>query len=980
MSSPIATEIEHQLKVLQSSTNNEERKRSAAQLRQLQESDPQAFLAYTWEVISSPTLDVTVRFFTAAAVVEFVEQSWHNNVPKSLQQEMVDRYLQLLLTPNLSAVSVALLRKIGVLLSLMVRRCNARGDCGVLPAPMERVAKLLSETLVQTAADANSVGYMVQCLLVLHLFLKEAEKKRVGGVFTRLCTMLVPVMSRLFASSVSWDYLECYQQLLYLLKCALRVFGSGVFEANFYTYLLGFTWRLARDIAMGGQQEQVRCRQRLMEYAIKVQLNMVTAFPTQLQQLPLGFYARTVDDSGLDESLFALLTAVVESDIGAVVTEKTLCRAMLLIKAIMLVEDSNPFIATCLASLCRSTTLLKRLVERIICLMADDISEVVLSQWDVDPERYASELDREIDDETSLTSCAEELLLALTGSTSCGAQSVEFAWQFSGALLECGSVTQVTAALHAVGVCCYTMPVGQDPSFFVNFLTSKLLPLITSSSHTTSPFVLRRVVWIVGMWCESVQGDALRSQVHMTLVSLLQPSTQTVVELTALRSIENYINDPSFTPTEIPAECVHCIFLAVQRLLPQLHSPSAVKNLAGLVHVMIERSLFDVGNGEMLLNLILPALHRTVNDAQLAFSATTHSSADVRSVAIAGGPDEDSDDDVGKFDAMALSVLLECVGSCVRISTCELEERIWSLFPSVVVPCTCPGSCLAAWVEDQGWELLLLMSRMARTWWKESHDALLFCLDNITREMSARHIIVRSVYTLLLLCPEPGEYVNSMVVDHAMTELVQTQSSAVCVAYFALLAVVLLRGDAALRCQIMSASVQHLLSVESVQSVTFGIYLSLLIAWAALPLPSAMEGGVDHSASSLETLVVVVSQHPNRSSFVESIILLIDVSPSDFVTAQLVAMLERLVATQTAALVFSEEDRTMACNAMKCAAAPPSEPNGGDKALGEQERNPAEMLLELFADEELSSSYHHVVRLLTLFGFRLPGSGLHCVG
>ncbi|CBH12172.1 hypothetical protein, conserved [Trypanosoma brucei gambiense DAL972] len=958
------------LEVLRTSNNNDERKKADAQLRQMQESDPQAFLMLTWDGISSTAVDTTTRFFLASTVVQFVEQSWQHSVPKDLQVVMINRYLHLLLCSE-PLPSVTLARKVALLLGLMLKRCNARGEPGALPPPLEHAGKMIGESVVHAVNNLSPtlIGLATQYLLVLHVVLKEMEGKRVGGVFPRLCASLVPVMSSVFVSSATWDYVTCYMPLLYMMKCVLRVFGSGVFDAGFYPHLLDITWRLAHSVSVTGQPtERVERGQRLMEYAIKVQLKMLSVFPSKMDGLPPAFFISQGNGDMEDRSLLALLVAIIESPIGTVVTEKLVCRALLTFKALLTVEDSQPFVANCVIALANAPQLLSRVIDRITYFLADATGDAVLRAWDLSPEHHAAELERLIDDTEHVSSCAEELLLALTGSTHCSESSLRLTWEVANALLDRGGVEEVTAALHVIGICCYTMADGPYSASFMNFLAAKLLPIITAAATSTvgdqiypSPFVLRRVVWVVGMWCESVKGSVARSEVHRALTSLLGAPTHVVLQLCALQAIGHFILDLNFSIEDVPAECVQGTLCAIQNLLPQLSAPATIEQLAGLVQGLIARKLLHVGSGELLLDMMLPAVYRAISGAQ----RTPDGEADH-----SGGNDdgdEESDDDVS-LQGRCIGLLLECVHSCVTIAAPELEERVWSLFRAIVLPCTEPGSRLSLWADEQAWELLLSMCCAARSWLPETNDALLFCLDNMTREISSRHIVVRCVYSILLLCPEPAKHISVALVDHAMAELTQTCSSDVASAYFALLAVMLRRGEVTLRCHLLSLALHKFLSIKSVHSESFSEQLALLLAWGFLPYGDCENWEV----ILLDTVAKVLLHHPNANSFVEWIVLLFDVSPGPFVTEQLVRLLQHSLSAQHTVLLqlIGEDDRVMARKAVEGTLLPPSsmQERGADTdEVGELVRDPTEMLMELFGDTALIGASPHVIRLCRLF-------------
>ncbi|RNF09466.1 hypothetical protein TraAM80_02178 [Trypanosoma rangeli] len=931
------------LGILRTSTDNEERRKAALQLRQVQEDTPADFLRITWEGIASPALAPEERFFLASTMLEFVEQSWRNALPKDVQLDLIDRYAQLLLSEPLPSLSLA--RKVATVLCIMVMRSGAKAMPGALPAPTDRVARLLCDACVRAASGATvtSMGFLTQCLLTLHIFLKEAQRKRLNNMFGKLCTLLVPAMSNLFASSASWDHVEFYLPLLYLMKGALRVFGVGVFEPSFYPYLLTITWNLTRGVIASGQQQNhhqlLLCRQRLLEYALKVQLKAVGTFPARLSELsPEFFLARGGTLEGT-ASLFRLLVSVIETPLGFVASKKMLFRSMALFTALMMEEDSVEFTKGQLIAFADSP-LLHCLMEHVTMLLADDVRASMLQEWETEPERFVLEFDTPVvDDDESVTGAAEELLLALTGSTNCAARSLAVEWQIVNAFLASDDLARVTAALHAIGICYHTMSVGQDPTGYLAFLTGKLLPLICGADAApTSSFVLRRVVWMTGMWCDSVQDTSVRREVHAAFGSLLVSSTSTVVLLTLLRSIGNFITDANFSREELTPDYVQNVLLTIQRLLPQLRTPSSVRVLAELMCGLVSCGVLNAGNGERLLDVVLPAVYRFIGEADATVKANEH-------------------DDDSELDAGSLGVLLQCTAACTQLSSPEMEYQVWSLFPNVVLPCTMPEGKLTLWVEDNAWEMLLEMSHNVHAWSSVTRDALAWCLQNMKREAAVLSLVVRCAYCLLLLCPHPVELVDAEMVDRALELLTQSQCTELLTASFAMLGVMARRGNLALRCHLLDFAVQRLLSTESVQAEFYGVQLTLLLVWCLPPYGES---------AGLDFLLQAIGRHPNATSFVERLVLLLDVSPCMLATEQLKGLLHLLL-TERPQPLMDARDVAMVQRALEVASTQVQQDNWDDHML-ETQRDPADMLLELFGDQGVANGSPHILRLFTLFG------------
>ncbi|RNF27272.1 uncharacterized protein Tco025E_00463 [Trypanosoma conorhini] len=937
------------LGILRTSTDNEARRKAASQLRQVQEETPVEFLRFTWEGIASSALTPDERFFLASTVLEFVEQSWRNAVPKDVQLDLIDGYAQLLLREPLPSLFLA--RKVATVLCVMVLRSAVKAMPGALPGPTERVARLLSDACVRAASGVTvaSMGFLTQCLLTLHVFLKEAQRKRIGNMFGRLCTLFVPVMSNLFASSASWEHVEFYLPLLFLMKGALRVFGVGVFEPSFYPYLLTITWDLTRGVTLPGQQQQqhhqlLQCRQRLLEYALKAQLKAVATFPARLSELPPEFFLAHGGALEGTDSLFRLLVSVVETPLGFVASEKMLVRSMALFTALLLEEDSVEFVKEQLIAFADSP-LLHRLLERVTMLLADDVRASMLQEWESEPERFVLELDTTVvEDEGSATCAAEELLLALTGSTNCATRSLAAEWQIVNAFLAGDDLARVTAALHAIGLCYHTMSVGQDPAGYLAFLTGKLIPLIRgadAAAAPASPFVLRRVVWMTGMWCESVQETSVRREVHAALGSLLVSSTSTVVLLTLLRSIGNFVDDSNFRRAELTPDYVQDVLLTIQRLLPQLRTPSSVRVLAELMYGLVSRGVLNPDNGARLLDVVLPAVYRFIGEADVAMKAN-------ESV------------DGAEVDAGSLGVLLQCTAACTQLASPEMERHVWSLFPNVVFPCTVPEGKLTPWVEDNAWELLLEMSQSVHAWNPITSDALAWCFENVKRDMAVLSLVVRCTYCLLLLCPHPAELVDAALVDRALELLTQTQCTELLTASFALLGVMVRRGTLALRCHLVDFAVRRLLSAESVQAESDNVHVALLLAWC---LPPCGESAV------LDSLLLNVGRHPNAASFAERLVLLLDVSPSTLVINQLEGLLHLLLTEQLQPLLGTKDVAMVQC--ALAGASTPAQEEDWDDHMSEARREPTEMLLELFGDQGVANGSPHLLRLLTLFGMHV---------
>lgn len=735
---------------LRSSTDNEARHEASRRLRQLQEETPGEFLNFVLGSISGADRSQEDRFFLGSVLQSFVEESWRSWKDEQVKGQQLEHFTRLALSDEVAA-SEPLARKLGSAVACMAKNGPKQRTPGALPPYLQFVTDAYASSLERVVAPNGGATMQYGChvLLLIHLLLKEVQTKRIGKVFEKLCELIAPTVTRAL-TVLPFSAVQSPTQFLFALralKCAHRVFGCALFNGEFCNFVLQEAWKLAPLL---GTADSTKSFSRLMDYAVKVLHKTMVYFPTQLRELGLGFFVPT-DPSAVgtasDTSLLHFVYSVVmtckrSGGVEALVSEKTACRAMNVVTVSLTAEDAEPFIAEYISRFFSSPLLLNMMEAIITTFLADDCSEETARLWSADPERALEDLDVEFDDEYSSISCAEQLFLAMTGSTLNAERSLAAAWATVHRQLSKESDGDITAALHAIGIGYFTLRQG---SGYADFFSSTLLPLlegvvaegsVPDSAPRTSIFVLRRVVWLIGMWCESLEELPQRQVVHKVLGELLRTQSSVVLGLTALRAVENFVSDEHFSVEELPSEALASVLSSVESILPLLQSPTVAKALVGLLYVLLEKgALATHGDGDAVIRLLCPAANHFI----LKYNAS------------AGGDDEDED---AGMDTALLSTLLECLASAFSIASGS--PIIWEVY-GIVLACTQPETPLSPWVEEEGWELLLSAARWSTAHLPVMEEALRWCLQNTTRDFPALPTVFRTAATLLLLRADPIE-------------------------------------------------------------------------------------------------------------------------------------------------------------------------------------------------------------------------------
>jgi hypothetical protein len=1006
--------------VLRSSTDNDARKAAAAQLRQVQSEQPDAFLQHTYNGIAASQLKPELRFFLCTLVLAFLDESWHGGVSPNSQEHFLALYVQLVVSQPFPSMLLA--RKVGTIVAVMARRGSRKAQVGGMPPLIEHVVSRYVAEL-NGATQAHDYDRLRHLLLSVHLLVKEMQGSRVGHVFEDVCQASVAPLSRVFALLLdAAAMLAHYDVCLYLLKCSLRVFGRAVFDPAFGSFLLCTAWRLAEGLGRGdADPTEAEHRLRLLEYTLKIMESIVVYSPRELRELGESFFLAVEVASGSGNniggrgdgaiiasvpssapnplshatpppplsqqksSLFILLVAVVSSQVGAVVSEKAVCRALRIFTSLLSAEDGDDFIAQRLCHFAMSAAFPTLLRHVVSTYLADVTTAEALAAWSQEPERVAAELDVDMDDETSMTSCAEQLFLAFTGSTVCAAAALSVAWSVVNQLLQEGDVALITAALHAIGIGYYTMA-SEDNTSYLTFLRERLLPLLQPDAlASVSPFVARRVVWLVGMWCESVTDTHDRHAVLAALEAVMQHAVHVrnaVLVLVSLKSTENFISDNGFALTDMTATLVATVLQTVEMLLAAVQSPTTIKELAGLVHVLIEKGAVQT-QGEVLVQLFMSPAQAIIQsyEAQTAAAASAAAAGTGMSGFGAHADEEEGEGEGGDDDTLgSLSMLLDCLGSSVR--QCHSDGAIWSLFPTVVLPCTAPTCAATPWAEDNAWELFLAMAQSSHTFDDAAAaQALPVVLQHTHRDFGLLPLVFRTLYTLLLLRHDTVEgVVTAADVDAWVAVVRDSPSAELCGAVTAVLTTVARMSAGPLRRALARHAAHAVLTSTDVQADQHTVPLAMALAVGCASARSAEEQ--QQLLSDLHNAVVQTCSDGARahgngfSALLEQLVLLLDVSPSALVSRKVAHLLHTLVIT--APQPPSAADQAMVQRALEGVTAtvaaaggvatggPHADPSSGNE-VEEEARAPQEMLLEWLGDEDVPATSPHLARVMHIF-------------
>ena len=738
------------LKLLQHSTVDDERKKATSELYRLQDLAPSVFgpVVTTLAIGSLSAHQPAEAFFAASALLEFVERCWRawqdGGVvqPGSAKYSMIQQILGTLSSAEANGVPWNVARKLAQALAMMLKLSVPKKlGKGEVPEPLLSVLGALFSIVQSSATFCEPQCHVA--LLSIHLVMKELQSKRVGKLLDSVTLHMAPtvlawlkaaVNARVAAAQAQQQEQQAVGLFLELtLKIALRVFGDGVFLSEAHYFILSSAYSLSQVGATRG-----------VEYCVKIVAESIRVHQGRLGELGTAFFF------GHEMSLFRIFELVVCQG-GS--TEKVCCRLLNVLHALFTAEDSSPFIAQTLAQCFADRQTAQTILRTIVARFFPDETPSSGGSWDSDPEASVADMDL-VDDDAVPTSCAEQFFLAMTSSTFCRETCVAAAWEVIRELLNQPDDRRITAALHAMGIG-YSTLAEDDKSVYLNFLTTNLLPTIRGEVPNVSIMVTRRVIWVVGMWCESVEDPQCRRQVHEALALVLQRHPHPVILLTALRAFEHFVSDNHFTSAELPEGMTSIVVGTVQAVMPVLQNVHMIQEVAALCSVLVEKGAV-VNGGETMLQVLEPTIQRYM--------------AKIKGAA-AGGAADDALGDADSAMINTFGIVLDTAASAVKI--CSSASAIWSVLP-VVEACTDAAHAYAAWMEDHAWDLLYTMTLHTPLGEPlvvgQQLQGLSWCVSNMTRDFESLNTCVRSTAALVHLLhghlnPEHVALVSSRCCD-----------------------------------------------------------------------------------------------------------------------------------------------------------------------------------------------------------------------
>lgn len=789
------------LSSLQYSVDNDHRQRCQLALREIQEKSPHEFLTYiTPLVLMQQNISEVDAFFAASVLLDFVRECWRN-VPSDAQIALHNALLHFLTTRPLASpkkpLGTKLCSLLGLVTKLQLPRKTQKGPSGspLIPESLEHTL----QTLIQ-AAQANDAVRM-QSLMALHYLLKELLSKRIGKIFDLACAYVSPTLCQWILSTGSDP--QHRELFVMCLKIALRVYGHGVFQIDAYQHIISVVFQLAREVATMASATvannpvlHLPLTVRALEYGCKILLVATESFGPKLADLGVVFFA---DDSS--QSLFRFVLLALQACWNAnhhggdsgneTFTDKLACRCMRIVTEFSNRSDGGDEFATqVLGTFAQSQTcvaLVRLVVEQYL---ADDAAALQV-RWTEDPEGLVADLDV-VDDDDSPGSCAEQLFLALTSNAASSSTCVPCAWTIVNELLQQGTGGAVTAGLHAIGLGYSTLAL--DPQQYISFLHQRLLPLIiqrqqstVQSSSLDEAMILRRAVWVVGMWCESVTEGTDRCAVHAALGGLLSThhSTDAVMLLTTLRAVEHFLTDYNFSvddlnvmgigvdPTchaQLPVYVSH-LLAALRHVIPRLRTASMIKEIVALCLSLSEKGALP-RSGEAMAFVLQPAVDHFTSMAMKLETSTSGTN---------NGNDLGVDDTVGPAEMSAFSMILETLTSVMKWT--NSNESIWRLL-SLVYLCTDPNHAVTPWTQDGAWELLLKMIHYTQSGGdgaldevtrRHALEALAWTVRHLERDFDCLPLVVRCISALLALLGPLEDSQAQYLVEKVVASLVVTE-------------------------------------------------------------------------------------------------------------------------------------------------------------------------------------------------------------
>lgn len=819
--------------------NGVDQKQAERQLNEWGEAYPADFIRATVSTITADVdgeVSAEHRFIAAAALVSFMKL--HSRlVPGDAMNFVRDSLLNALLHDD--ALRGGLARKACQVLARVAREEYPRSW-----------AEMPDHVLALVASDdsrGRSCGLLLaHCIMTeLHAVkVDDAACMQAATCFAEPVTQWLGTLGNSLLNDADANVARDMAQFILAAKVAQRVFSCVVNEA-----VVQQLSSLLVDLLHCSRAAELEA---CVERVLKVLMWIVDEKVTTIGEL-------------VSASFFHDFLPLLADLIERFATPKVAGRAMKIFSRLLEFMDASDFVAQVMADFFGNEGDTRRMLTVLVQnYFGDDMDRS--DDWLASPEDFV--IDHDVnDDNDELDKCAEALFLSILEQ---GGDTVrDMGWSVINEFLtgEHSGDYKITAALRAIGVS-YRILAETDAAKeqYRNFLHTTLLPLITNSSMDVSEFVLRRVIWVIGMWCCNLPSIEDRVAVHNALSGVLNSSGDAVIVMTTLRTLENFISDELFDPSQMSMAEATLMFNVIEKLVPGLETPGMIKEMANLVLSTFTKGVrlpSEVKFGQSILKMFRSTMVNFMH------------------------ADEHAEDGEDQSNCAAFCAVLDAIAGGVHLF--ERSEDIWGLH-GVVAYCTNTENCVHTWTEGHAWDLLGAMCRatndIPNAAIRESMlEALRWSVETTERDFDGLPGCLRAISALSLLFLANDDLADDALaaVCGVSARLVSTVEGEPYDEAVALADVLCVRASAAAGQALFGTLLQILREPDDVQSESRAAGAALLLC----RLLSSVDG--PSAWSSLDDAA--------KSDVCERLGLTIDVTPSWYASRLIVATLSRIAAS-----------------------------------------------------------------------------------
>jgi hypothetical protein len=559
--------------------------------------------------------------------------------------------------------------------------------------------------------------HRLQLLLVLHECLKESRRKAVDAdAFAAAFAPLTPVAFGWLAATYDAAAGDAADIEAFVLcsKICLRLAAVYACDGPTVVECASLSNALAAGIVTHGA---TGTRMKALERVSKIVTKAMENHPSEAPHVAPGFLASAFFPFVRSVAQHSGATAQSGAPLPGAMTAKLVVRVFTACGTLLECAACDPVIGGAVEAFFTGDVLRDVMTNVTKNCLHDEFIDA--AEWAAEPEQFVIEADVEADPD-DLAQCASALLLHLVDAG--GAAGVAAAWEVLLSLLDSPRQGDVVAALHGIGAGCYVLADGQVAAYDA-FLHAKLLPVVTGAV-AAGPVLQRRVVWVIGQWCESVEAQPVRAEIHAALGDLLAaPATDLVVRLTALRTIKHFAIDMHFAAEDmLTGDTVPKVLAAIGGVIPQLRNPAMVGEIAGLVFLVGEKTNGALVAADSIVALFTPVL--------LSLLAALHD-----------------------FDRQAVAaVAAVCQALASAVVGCATPALAWDALVQPCLGAVSPDSEVACFVDDAAWSVLFALARAATDDMRghagvaATLDAVLPALD---RDSECLPVVVRTVAALV---------------------------------------------------------------------------------------------------------------------------------------------------------------------------------------------------------------------------------------